>query len=81
MSGKPPSAPRTPQVQAIAISNPLLGSLFPNAAAVADYAREAMAWAVSAGILRGTDRGELNPDGSASRAQFAAILQRLPEAA
>ena len=48
---------------------------------MADYAREAMAWAVSAGILQGTDRGELNPEGPASRAQFAAILQRLPEAA
>ena len=60
---------------------PLAPDAFPDAAAVADYAREAMAWAVSAGILRGTDRGELNPDGSASRAQFAAILQRLPEAA
>ena len=60
---------------------PLAPDAFPDAAAVADYAREAMAWAVSAGILQGTDRGELNPEGPASRAQFAAILQRLPEAA
>ena len=44
---------------------------------VADYAREALAWAVSAGLLQGRSDGTLNPSGSATRAQTAVILQRL----
>ena len=52
-------------------------SRFSDTAAVADYAREAMAWAVSAGLLRGRSDGTLDPAGSATRAQTAVILQRL----
>lgn len=50
---------------------------FSDSAAVADYAREAMAWAVSAGLLQGRSDGTLDPAGSATRAQTAVILQRL----
>ena len=52
-------------------------SCFSDTAAVADYAREAMAWAVSAGLLQGWSDGTLDPAGSATRAQTAVILQRL----
>jgi len=52
-------------------------SRFSDSAAVADYAREALAWAVSAGLLQGRPDGTLDPSGSATRAQTAVILQRL----
>ena len=52
-------------------------SRFSDSAAVADYAREALAWAVSAGLLQGRSDGTLDPAGSATRAQTAVILQRL----
>lgn len=52
-------------------------SRFSDSAAVADYARDALAWAVSAGLLQGRSDGTLNPSGSATRAQTAVILQRL----
>ena len=52
-------------------------SRFSDSAAVADYAREALAWAVSAGLLQGRSDGTLDPSGSATRAQTAVILQRL----
>ena len=51
-------------------------SRFSDTAAVADYAREAMAWAVSPGCSRPV-RWDLDPAGSATRAQTAVILQRL----
>ena len=50
---------------------------YPDSAAVADYAREAMAWAVSAGLIQGRSNGTLDPAGSATRAQTAVILHRL----
>ena len=52
-------------------------SRFSDSAAVADYAREALAWAVSAGLVQGRADGTLDPEGSATRAQAAMILQRL----
>lgn len=54
------------------------GSLadFPDADSVSDYAVDAMCWAVSTGIIGGMGDGTLNPQGSATRAQVAAILMR-----
>lgn len=52
---------------------------FADAGSVSDYAAEAMAWAVGAGLIGGTDKGELNPTGSATRAEVAAILMRFCE--
>ena len=49
---------------------------YPDVGTVADYAAEAMAWAAAEGIIGGTTQGTLNPGGTASRAQFAAILYR-----
>lgn len=49
---------------------------FSDGAAVAPYAREAMAWAIDAGVLQGTAAGSLLPEGTASRAQTAVLLSR-----
>ncbi len=51
-------------------------STYPDSAAVASYAQEALAWAVGNGIVTGTSDGRLNPEGTATRAQFAVILYR-----
>ena len=43
---------------------------------ISDFARVAMAWAVTNGIVAGISSSELAPLGNASRAQGAALLQR-----
>ena len=52
---------------------------FPDAGRVSDWAAGAMAWAVQEGILTGNGTGGLNPAGTASRAEAAAILMRFVE--
>ncbi len=49
---------------------------FTDASGVADYAQDAMSWAVGNGIVQGTGGGALNPNGTATRAHFAAFLHR-----
>ena len=49
---------------------------FPDADDVADYAKEAMEWAVAVGLIKGLDDGTLAPRGSATRAQVAAVMTR-----
>lgn len=44
--------------------------------AVSGWAADAMAWSIRSGLIRGTGEGNLNPQGSATRAEVAAILQR-----
>jgi len=44
---------------------------------VAAWAREAMAWAVAAGVVNGMTETTLAPNAGATRAQVAVILQRL----
>ena len=61
------------------------GSLagFPDAASVSSWARTEMAWAVGNGLISGTGSGGvayLSPQGSATRAQVAAILMRFEQA-
>lgn len=51
---------------------------YSDAASVSSWAREAIQWACQAGILNGAD-GKLMPQGSATRAQSAAIFQRFSE--
>ncbi len=41
-----------------------------------EYAEEAMAWAVAEGLVEGHEDGRLDPQGLATRAQIATILQR-----
>lgn len=47
---------------------------------ISPYAVTAANWAVNAGLLKG-DNGRLNPQGTATRAEAAAILQRLCQTA
>ena len=48
---------------------------FPDADSVRDYAVPAMQWAVAEGIITGSN-GLINPRGTATRAEFAAVLVR-----
>lgn len=43
---------------------------------ISTYAQEAFAWAYQAEIIYGTSKTALSPQGNATRAQFAAVLQR-----
>ena len=49
---------------------------FADADAVSDYARAALAWAVENGILYGRDDHRIDPRGTATRAECAALLWR-----
>lgn len=49
---------------------------FADAGAVSDYARAALAWAVENGILYGRDDHRIDPRGTATRAECAALLWR-----
>ena len=44
--------------------------------AVSSWAQQAMSWAVSAGILGGTPEGNLNPGGTATRAEAAVMVSQ-----
>ena len=50
-------------------------SSFPDASSVSDFAKTAVQWAVDKKIITG-DRGSINPQGNADRAQCAAIIMR-----
>ena len=57
-----------------AVSSEKLAS-FPDFGKVSSYAKVALAWAVENGIILGSD-GKLLPEGNATRAQVATMLQR-----
>ena len=50
---------------------------FADSGDISDWAADAMAWAVAEGILTGTPGGKLNPQGTATRAEAAVMLQRI----
>lgn len=52
---------------------------FVDAESISDWAKEAVDWAVSQGILVGKDGNRLDPQGAATRAEVATILQRFVE--
>lgn len=52
---------------------------FPDSRSIAGYAQTGMAWAVGHGLLRGTDKGRLEPVGTTTRAEMATILMRFQE--
>ena len=52
---------------------------YADSAAVSDWATQAMTWAVENGLITGTGAGTLNPQGTATRAEVAAILARFVE--
>ena len=43
---------------------------------VSNWATDSMSWAISVGLINGTDQNELLPQGMTTRAQLAAILNR-----
>ena len=51
-------------------------SKFTDGSAVQSYAKDAMVWAVNAGILNGNADGTLKPAASATRAEVCAMLMR-----
>lgn len=57
------------------------GSLdgFADRDAAGDYALDALRWAVGEGLLTGKDGGRLDPAGTATRAEAAALLMRFAE--
>ncbi|WP_308588939.1 S-layer homology domain-containing protein [uncultured Oscillibacter sp.] len=55
---------------------PNLALTQPDADAVADYAADALRWAIDSGILTGKADGRLDPTGPATRAQVAAMVAR-----
>lgn len=52
---------------------------FKDNAQVADWASEAMQWAVGSGLMKGNDDGTINPNGTATRAEVATVVVRLIE--
>ena len=52
---------------------------FTDAQSISEYAIPAMQWAVGAGVLTGKGGGRLDPTGTATRAEIAAIMQRCCE--
>ncbi|MCR8657272.1 S-layer homology domain-containing protein [Paenibacillus endoradicis] len=46
---------------------------------ISSYAKEAISWAVSKGIMKGNSDSTLNPSGLATRAEVATMLQRFIE--
>ncbi len=49
---------------------------FADGGAVSKYAAEAMQWANAVGLIQGNDENKLLPQGEASRAEIAAIIER-----
>ena len=49
---------------------------FGDEAAISDWARQAMSWAVGAGIMSGTPEKMLNPSGTATRAEAAVMVSQ-----
>ena len=54
---------------------------FPDAAEVSDYAYEALCWLTMENVINGMEDGALHPQGTATRAQLATMLQRFCQAA
>ena len=49
---------------------------FGDASSIRPYAQEALSWASAQGLVLGFEDGSLRPQGTASRAQIAAVLMR-----
>ncbi|RHR08100.1 hypothetical protein DWX58_09755 [Pseudoflavonifractor sp. AF19-9AC] len=54
-------------------------SRYSDAGSVSAWAADAMTWAVENGLISGSDKGELLPQGQATRVQVATILMRFVE--
>lgn len=58
------------------VEEPVDLSGFGDGGQIAPWALDAFSWAVSVGLIEGTDKGLLNPGNTATRAEAAAMLQR-----
>ncbi len=65
--------------QSVGLDTKVSGSLdkFSDSRETSSWAKEAMTWAVGAGLIGGKGGSVLDPAGSATRAEVAAIMQRL----
>jgi len=63
----------------VSVSNSTVLDSHADTGSISSWASEAMAWAVSNGIITGDDSGNLNPQSFASRAEVAAMLKRFIE--
>lgn len=54
-------------------------SAYTDAASVSDWAADAMGWAVASELIKGVTETTLQPQGKATRAQVAVLMQRLCE--
>ncbi|MGM9567249.1 MAG: S-layer homology domain-containing protein [Clostridia bacterium] len=61
------------------VSNTASFDAFKDGNTVSDWAKEEMGWAVASKLMQGHDNGTLEPKGSATRAQAAAVIQRFAE--
>ena len=52
-------------------------SKFSDGEKISSWAQDAVAWAVKVGLFKGDDTGSLNPQGNATRAEVATLLERL----
>ena len=52
---------------------------FSDGSTVSEWAKEEMSWAVASKLIQGHENGTLEPQGNATRAQAAAVLQRFAE--
>ena len=52
---------------------------YPDADKIHNYAKDALAWANEANLIKGMDDGTLSPRGNATREQFATILKRFDD--
>ncbi len=52
---------------------------YPDADKIHNYAKDAMAWANEANLIKGMSDGTLSPRGNATREQFATILKRFDD--
>ena len=52
---------------------------YTDAANISDYALEAITWAVETGLMKGNTETTINPQGIATRAELAAMMQRFME--
>ncbi|MGM9615993.1 S-layer homology domain-containing protein [Butyricicoccus sp.] len=54
-----------------------LDERFVDADKISDYAYDAINWAVASGVMSGDNKGQLNPQGTATRAQTATMISKI----
>ncbi|MBO4725150.1 MAG: S-layer homology domain-containing protein, partial [Firmicutes bacterium] len=54
-------------------------SMFHDGEAIASWAADAVAYCTKVGLMKGNDKGEFCPKDTATRAEFATIMERLIE--